>query len=165
MYLFAQHSCIQWAKAQNKKDLFQMLQSRQCVYFRCAREGDGIAGDGNKWYLHPAGADVKTDSFWQHRFGTIRTMWAGTNEHSMTNWYLHAKIWEHFDQFLDLDISSIGTRLSPLLLPPLMTPRAIPRHLSPPPLLKRVAWSQQQSNNRSSRRTPSLLGVWSRQQK
>lgn len=91
---------IQWAKAESTKCLYDMLQSDQCVYFRCAREGDGIAGDGNKWYLHPAGEQVLTDSFWRHRFGTIPTMWAGTNEHSMTNWYSHAKIWEHFDNFL-----------------------------------------------------------------
>lgn len=91
---------IQWAKADDKKYLFDLLQGKQCVYFRCARERDGIAGDGNKWYLHPAGEHVQTDSFWRHRFGTILTMWAGTNEHSLTNWYSHAKIWEHFDHFL-----------------------------------------------------------------
>jgi hypothetical protein len=91
---------IQWAKANDKTHLFDKLQDSQCVYFRCARARDGIAGDGNKWYLHPAGELVSTDSFWRHRFGTIRTMWAGTNEHSLTNWFAHNKIWEHFDFFL-----------------------------------------------------------------
>ena len=91
---------IQWAKSADKKYLFDMLQSEQCVYFRCVQERGGLAGDGNKWYLHPAGEAVKTDSFWQHRFGTIRTMWAGTDEHSMTNWFAHTKIWDHFDYFL-----------------------------------------------------------------
>jgi len=91
---------IQWAKSADKKYLFDMLQSEQCVYFRCVQERGGLAGDGNKWYLHPAGEVVSTDSFWQHRFGTIRTMWAGTDEHSMTNWFAHTKIWDHFDYFL-----------------------------------------------------------------
>jgi hypothetical protein len=91
---------IQWAKANDKKYLYDKLQDGQCVYFRCARARDGLAGDGNKWYLHPAGEFVNTDSFWRHRFGTIRTMWAGTNEHSLTNWFAHQKIWEHFDTFL-----------------------------------------------------------------
>jgi hypothetical protein len=91
---------IQWAKANDKKHLYDVLQDRRSVYFRCARARDGIAGDGNKWYLHPAGELVNTDSFWRHRFGTIRTMWAGTNEHSLTNWFAHNKIWEHFDFFL-----------------------------------------------------------------
>jgi hypothetical protein len=91
---------IQWAKGDDKKYLHDLLQSEHCVYFRCAREGDGIAGDGLKWYLHPAGEPVHTDLFWRHRFGTIQTFWAGTNEHSMTNWFSHAKIWEHFDRFL-----------------------------------------------------------------
>lgn len=92
---------IQWcAKSDEKKFLFDLIQGNRSVYFRCARAQDGVAGDGNKWYLHSAGKHVQTDSFWRHRFGTIKTMWAGTNEHSMTNWFSHAKIWEHFDHLL-----------------------------------------------------------------
>jgi hypothetical protein len=59
-----------------------------------------VPRDGNQWYLHSTGEPFQTDTFWQHRFGTIKTYWAGTNEHSLTNWYAHAKIWEHFDRFL-----------------------------------------------------------------
>jgi len=93
---------IQWcSKHDHQKYLFDKLQSEQCVYFRCAQDRGGLmAGEGNKWYLHPAGEVVQTDSFWQHRFGKIRTMWAGTDEHSMTNWFAHAKIWDHFDFYL-----------------------------------------------------------------
>ena len=93
---------IQWAKGAHQTYLYDLLQSWCCVYFRCSSSTrDTIAGDGDsKWYLHPAGAVVQTDSFWRHRFGSIRTVWAGTNEHSQTNWFAHAKIWEHFDQFL-----------------------------------------------------------------
>lgn len=94
---------IQWAKTNDKRDLFLKLQSDQCVYFRCIQErggGIGFAGDNNKWYLHPAGESVQTDTFWQHRFGLIRTMWAGTDEHAMTNWFSHTKIWDHFDYIM-----------------------------------------------------------------
>jgi hypothetical protein len=92
---------IQWAKAPQQRYLYDLLQSAQCIYFRCSSSArDTISGDGTKWYLHPSGELVQTDSFWKHRFGSIRTVWAGTNEHSMTNWFSHAKIWEHFDYFL-----------------------------------------------------------------
>jgi hypothetical protein len=92
---------IQWAKGSHQQYLYELLQSAQCTYFRCSSSArDTISGDGTKWYLHPAGEWVQTDSFWKHRFGSIRTVWAGTNEHSMTNWFSHAKIWEHFDNFL-----------------------------------------------------------------
>jgi hypothetical protein len=93
---------IQWAKGSHQVYLYELLQSVYCIYFRCSSGArDTIAGDGDsKWYLHPAGEVVNTDSFWRHRFGSIRTVWAGTNEHSQTNWYAHGKIWEHFDQFL-----------------------------------------------------------------
>jgi hypothetical protein len=93
---------VQWAKGTHQTYLYDLLQSLSCIYFRCsASTRDTIAGDGDsKWYLHPAGEVVQTDSFWRHRFGSVRTVWAGTNEHSQTNWFAHAKIWEHFDQFL-----------------------------------------------------------------
>lgn len=90
---------VQWAKT--NKVLMDLLQSQKCIYFRSSREQDGVGE--NKWYLHAAGEPVQTDSFWVHRFGNIRTLWAGTNEHSLTNWYAHAKIWEHYDS-MDLKI-------------------------------------------------------------
>ena len=30
----------------------------------------------------------------------VTAFWAGTNEHSLTNWHAHHKIWEHFDRYL-----------------------------------------------------------------
>ena len=39
--------------------------------------------------------------YWRHRFGGIRTLWAGTNEHALTNHTASAHIWEHFDAFLE----------------------------------------------------------------
>lgn len=76
--------------------LQDLLESERCVYFRCAN----IRRNGLKWSIHPAGEPAETDAFWTHRFGKIRTLWAGTDEHSLTNWFSHAKIWEHFDKFL-----------------------------------------------------------------
>mmetsp|Transcript_28869 Transcript_28869/g.44108 ORF Transcript_28869/g.44108 Transcript_28869/m.44108 type:complete len:546 (+) Transcript_28869:131-1768(+) len=38
--------------------------------------------------------------FWQHRFGAIQTIWAGTNEHALTNYTARYYIWNHFDSFL-----------------------------------------------------------------
>lgn len=45
--------------------------------------------------LAPVNGDITSAR--QHRFGQIKTYWACTNEHSLTNWYAHSKIWERFD--------------------------------------------------------------------
>ena len=86
---------IQWSKRQGISGLTELLESKKCVYFRSskAREQD----DNSLWYLHRSGEPIQTDEFWQHRFGKISTFWAGTNEHSLTNWYAHGKIWQHYD--------------------------------------------------------------------
>jgi hypothetical protein len=76
--------------------LQDFLESERCVYFRCANVRRGSL----ELNIQPAGEPVQTDAFWTHRFGKIRTFWAGTDEHSLTNWYAHTKIWEHFDHFL-----------------------------------------------------------------
>ena len=44
-----------------------------------------------------AGKDADTDQYWNHRFGSVRTVWAGTADHSLTNWAAHDTIWAHFD--------------------------------------------------------------------
>jgi hypothetical protein len=86
---------IQWAKTRNLPDLYDMLESSKCVYFRCSKVRTAHEAE------HAAGEEVQTDQFWRHRFGKIRTYWAGTNEHSMTNWHAREKIWEHFDHHLE----------------------------------------------------------------
>jgi len=82
--------------------LYHFLQSKNCVYFKCgARESrNGVMNASQDWYINYAGAVAPTDDFWKHRFGEIPTYWAGSNEHSLTNWYAHSKIWEHFDDRL-----------------------------------------------------------------
>ncbi len=83
---------IQWAREHHS--LYNFLQSSICAYFRCAKQDD------DQWYLHAAGERVPADPFWQRRFGQIQTYYAGTNEHSLTNWCALKKVWQHFDQFL-----------------------------------------------------------------
>ena len=88
---------IQWAKKQNKDSLKELLESERSVYFKCSKEGN------NDPLLHPlssVGEAVDTDDFWKHRFGNIKTLCAGTTEHSLTNWFARCHIWDHFDRYL-----------------------------------------------------------------
>ena len=53
--------------------------------------------------------DVHRDcDFWKRRFGKVRTIWAGTNEHALTNYAARWYIWDHFDQHLDTDEAVSG---------------------------------------------------------
>jgi hypothetical protein len=49
------------------------------------------------WENAKPGDECAKDRFWSHRFGQIKTVWAGTTDHSLTNWAARASIWEHFD--------------------------------------------------------------------
>ena len=40
-------------------------------------------------------------NFWSHRFGSIKTVWAGTHEHALTNYTSREYIWDHFDSIMD----------------------------------------------------------------
>ncbi len=90
------NSVTSQVEKENTSPLQDFLESERCVYFRCANVRRGSL----ELNIQPAGEPVQTDAFWTHRFGKIRTFWAGTDEHSLTNWYAHTKIWEHFDHFL-----------------------------------------------------------------
>ena len=89
---------VQWARQKGNHELVRLLESPVCVYFRC-----GNADKDANWHLHRAGDEAPRDNFWTHRFGNIRTCWAGTKEHSLTNWFARSHIWEHFDRFLKSD--------------------------------------------------------------
>lgn len=92
---------IQWTKKSLEHlSLHQFIQSEYCVYFRCGKINRDTPVESSQWYLHPPGEEVVTDTYWQHRFGLVKTMWAGTDDHSLTNWFAMSKIWEHFDKFL-----------------------------------------------------------------
>ena len=52
------------------------------------------------WDKRKPGEVAETDSFWHHRFGSIRTLYAGTHEHSLINHTAQDIIWKHFDERL-----------------------------------------------------------------
>jgi hypothetical protein len=85
---------IQWLR-QNIQ-LYDWLQSSHCLYIRSSNPQHDEG-----WEEKKAGDECRVDSFWQHRFGTIQTMWAGTKDHSLSNWEASESIWSHFDQFQD----------------------------------------------------------------
>jgi len=85
---------IQWTK--DKQDLNHLLQSDKSVYFKVSKDSQ----DDVLKPLATTGKPVDTDHFWEHRFGNIQTKCAGTTEHSLTNWFAHTHIWDHFDKFL-----------------------------------------------------------------
>ncbi|CAB9516422.1 Mpv17 / PMP22 family [Seminavis robusta] len=87
---------IQWPRQKGNQELVHLLESDTSIYFRCA-----TAGTSENWSLHHAGQEASTDQFWRHRFGMVKTCWAGTKEHSLTNWFALTFIWEHFDRFLN----------------------------------------------------------------
>lgn len=89
---------VQWFKKDGQGHVRDFLESDRCIYFRSSQAREMQMGD-KEWYLHPAGEPIQVDSFWKHRFGHITTCWAGTNDHSLTNWYAYHKIWEFFDKF------------------------------------------------------------------
>ncbi|KAL3926765.1 MAG: hypothetical protein SGBAC_013343 [Bacillariaceae sp.] len=86
---------IRWAR--EDRDLLQLLESEQSVYFKVSKESSEHPSFGP---LETLGTDIATDAQWQDRFGQIKTKCAGTTEHSLTNWFARNHIWEHFDSFL-----------------------------------------------------------------
>lgn len=87
---------IQWTR--KNAALQSLLGSKRCVYFRSAsKDHDEL------WHTRKVGDAVETDDFWKHRFGGIKTVWAGTEEHSLMNWFAHGHIWDHFDHHLHKD--------------------------------------------------------------
>lgn len=87
---------IQWTKRKNQHALESLFESEKSVYFR-------RSDNTMNYILNPfssIGQVIDTDEFWKHRFGKIKTLCAGTSEHSLTNWFARLNIWEHFDRFL-----------------------------------------------------------------
>jgi hypothetical protein len=80
--------------------IFNFYQSPSTIYLKSTNEYRDAG-----WQTHVAGevaVDAKStsqnDIHWQHRFGTTTTLWAGTKDHSLTNWTSHQVIWNHFDK-------------------------------------------------------------------
>ena len=86
---------LQWSK--HEPEWLEFWESDRVIYFKSAQTMRDA--DGSRWYLHAAGTPIQTDSFWQHRFGKVRTCNAGTDIHAMTNWFAHQPTWKHLDQY------------------------------------------------------------------
>lgn len=101
---------IQWCK--DDPSLMDFLSTNNCIYLRSndvrtsqscvhvSSRGKDIACQcvNCTHNRKSAGVVANTDSFWEHRFGKIRTLWAGTGDHSLSNWAGHDHIWLHFDR-------------------------------------------------------------------
>jgi len=94
---------IQWTKRKEHLDpLKKLLESDECIYFKRSNEDENAKMDCKR-VLHPlstVGQAVDTDKFWKHRFGEIKTLCAGTSEHSLTNWFVRYHIWDHFNRLM-----------------------------------------------------------------
>jgi len=82
---------IQWLK--KDVQLYNWFQSCACLYIRSSN-----AQRDEEWEKHKAGDECMVDPYWQHRFGTIKTIWAGSKDHSISNWSAKECIWAHFDE-------------------------------------------------------------------
>ncbi len=83
---------------------YHWLQSSSCLYIRSSnhhhqQQQQPCYEEEWKDSVNKVGETCEVDSFWKHRFGNITTIWAGTNDHSLSNWYAKDFIWLHFDQY------------------------------------------------------------------
>ena len=90
---------VQWLK--EHPHISSLIQSSKALYVRSANP---MRDDG--WENAKPGDECDKDHFWSHRFGQIKTVWAGTTDHSLTNWAARASIWEHFDKNAETSSSS-----------------------------------------------------------
>ena len=88
---------IQWCSGVQR--VWDLLESRKCLYIRSNEVRSSSSWrDGDE--TRRAGEEVNVDAFWEHRFGTTRTVWAGTPDHSLMNMKSAGIIWSHFDELL-----------------------------------------------------------------
>ena len=89
---------VQWCKS--NPSLKEFLQMKNCVYLRTSDVRSTSSNSTRSMCIDEKGAGkvADTDQFWEHRFGGIRTLWAGTAEHSLSNYAGHESIWDHFDE-------------------------------------------------------------------
>ena len=88
---------IQWCSGVQR--VWDLLESQKCLYIRSNEVRSSSSWrDGDE--TRRAGEEVNVDTFWEHRFGTIRTVWAGTADHSLINMKSAGIIWSHFDDLI-----------------------------------------------------------------
>lgn len=79
---------INWTKT--NPALTNLLVGPSCLYVKSHKRHDDPKD---------VGEDHHDCHHWRHRFGDVRTMWAGTHEHALTNYTARFHIWDHFEQF------------------------------------------------------------------
>ena len=88
---------IQWCSGVQR--VWDLLESQKCLYIRSNEVRSSSSWrDGDE--TRRAGEEVNVDTFWEHRFGTIRTVWAETADHSLMNMKSAGIIWSHFDDLI-----------------------------------------------------------------
>ena len=86
---------LPWARGDPA--LFRFLQSKQCLYIRNTKvHVSDTFGNHNDRKL---GEEVEGDIWWRRRFGDIRTVWAGTIEHSLMCWMARNILWDFMDDY------------------------------------------------------------------
>lgn len=83
---------VVWCK--DDLPLWHLLQSDSCLYVRntATKPSDTFARSQDR----KLGDTIPYDIWWQRRFGTIRTIWAGTTEHSLIFWTARNIVWDFF---------------------------------------------------------------------
>lgn len=81
---------INWVK--NNPELTNLLVGSSSLYIKAHKLHDDAK---------PLGEPHHKCDFWKHRFGSVRTIWAGTHEHALTNYTARHHIWQHFDSFIE----------------------------------------------------------------
>jgi hypothetical protein len=84
---------VQWTK-QNPSLQSALTDSSTSLYLKSAHQYSDTHEFASQ---NAAGKTVEVDAYWKHRFGDVRTLWAGTPVHELMNWTGRHCIWEHFD--------------------------------------------------------------------
>ena len=82
---------IQWTKT--NPGLRGLLTDSTSLYLRSAHHHHADHACASQ-----CGTEFEADEHWKHRFGEIRTLWAGTTVHELVNWTGREWIWRHFDE-------------------------------------------------------------------
>jgi hypothetical protein len=89
---------IAWARHAKDPQLDQFLQqATTALYIRNNSLGNPFSFQNNNIHKQ-AGEEATTDTWWEQRFGTIRTVWGGTTDHSKVCWTSRHVIWDFMDQ-------------------------------------------------------------------
>ena len=87
---------LAWAR--KNRSLYRFLQSSKCLLIRNNHLGSEFPHIA---YQQPiAGDDCEVDQWWTSRFGSLRTVWAGTTDHSLVCWMARFVVWEFFDSHI-----------------------------------------------------------------